>query len=183
MQALWQTMPSLRQITAELSEEQQAQLEKNQRARLRDRRAARTPPSAEFAERRQAADEERQQVTARRRQQRFAGVELSEDQQRRLDGLGDARRAWHAEHRDELRALRSEVRAAEQSDDDAEAAAARSRIQALRETAPGMDNILAELSDEQRAQLRAARPGSPQPSGAGAASEKPESEPDDSIAN
>lgn len=183
MRALRQTMPSLRQIIAELSEEQQAQLEKNKQARLGERRAARTPASEESAEGRQAAIEQRQQLTARRRQQRFAGVELSEDQQRRLDGLGDARRAWHAEHRDELRALRDEARAAEQSGDDAAAAAARTRIQVLRETTPGLDSILAELSDEQRAQLRAGRPGPRQPGGAGASAEKPESEPENPIAN
>ncbi len=183
MRALRQTMPSMRQIIAELSEEQQAQLEKNRQARLSERRAARTQPSAKSAEAQQAAIAERQQMSARRRQQRFAGVEFSEDQQRRLDGLGEARRAWHAEHRDELRALRSEVRAAQKSGDDAAADVARSRIQALRETSPGLDSILAELNDEQRAQIRAARPGLPQPRGAGAASEKPASEPDDPIAN
>jgi hypothetical protein len=142
MQALRETMPSLRGIIAELSDEQRAQL--GQLGQLGEN--ARGQRSERLEKRKQAA--------ALRRQQRFAGVGLSEDQQRRLDGLDDARRVWEAEHSEELHALKAERRAAAMSGDGAAAAAARNRIQELRATAPSLRSILAELSDEQRAQIR-----------------------------
>lgn len=157
MRALWETMPSLQEILTELSDEQRARLGRKPGA-ARSGNPRTTPRAAESDEDRQLRIQRRTEALARRRQQRFAGAGLSQGQQRRIEGLGEARRVWNAEHREELQALRAEIVAAQQSGDDAGVEASRARIEALRATAPGMGDLLAELSDEQRAQIRARRP-------------------------
>jgi hypothetical protein len=93
-----------------------------------------------------------------RRKQRFAGVGLSEDQQRRIEELGPARRAWHEQHKEELRALREQQRAAAVMGDTQAEAQARKQLAELRATRPEIDDLLSELTEEQREQFRQNRP-------------------------
>ncbi len=156
MRALRKTMPTLQGFVAELSDEQRAQLEQSQQPQQSQRSKglgllpAKSKPDSN-------ALEKRRQMLAQRRQERFAEIGLSEDQQRRIEGLDDARTAWHEENRDEMHAIRQQMRAAQRSGDDPAATAARDRLHELRATAPGLASILTELSDEQRAMIRARR--------------------------
>jgi hypothetical protein len=100
-----------------------------------------------------AVKQSRQMTEQQRRRERFAGIDLSEDQQRRLDALDDEQRSWKAEHEEALRRLRDEMRAARKAGDDAALEDARSRMRTLQQTIPTLRGILAELSDEQRAQF------------------------------
>jgi hypothetical protein len=134
------------------------------RQRLQQRRREPTPWAEESDEDRQRRIEQQRQALELRRQQRFAAAGLSADQLSRIGGLGEARRTWSVEHREEMQALRAEMLAARQSGEEAAVETVRTRIQALRATAPTMGNILAELSDEQRAQIRAGQPWPRQPS-------------------
>jgi hypothetical protein len=90
--------------------------------------------------------------------QRFEGVGLTEDQRRRIDELGPARRAWNTKNQEQLKALREQKRAAAKAGDTAGAERALEQLQTLRATAPDINDVFSELSDEQRAKLRQNRP-------------------------
>ena len=102
--------------------------------------------------------EGRQQRFARLREDRYANLGLSDQQKQSIEALRAEQQAWRAEHRDEVRALGNQRRAARQAGDDAEAEAIRLQLRELRETLPSEQDIVAVLTDEQRAQLRRDRP-------------------------
>jgi hypothetical protein len=156
MRALRKTMPTLQGFVAELSDEQRAQLEQSQQPLQSQRSKGLGLLPAKFKPDSNAL-EKRRQMLVQRRQERFSEIGLSDDQQRRIEGLDDARRAWHEENQDEMHAIRQQMRAAQRSGEGAAATAARDRLHELRATSPGLASILAELSDEQRALIRARR--------------------------
>jgi Spy/CpxP family protein refolding chaperone len=102
--------------------------------------------------------ERRQQRIAQLRKDRYAELGLSDEQQQSIEALRAEQQAWYAEHRDEVRALGNKRKAARQAGDEAEAEAIRLQLRELRETLPTEQDIVAVLTDEQRAQLRKNRP-------------------------
>ncbi len=102
--------------------------------------------------------ERRKQRIAQLRKDRYAALGLSDEQQQSIDALRAEQQAWYAEHRDEVRALGDKRKAARQAGDEAEAEAIRLQLRELRETLPTEQDIVAVLTDEQRAQLRKNRP-------------------------
>jgi hypothetical protein len=145
--------PNARDILEELTAEQRAQVEQN----MNWRETPREFGGESDADRERRLERQKAQL-AERRKQRFAGVGLSEDQQRRIGELGDARRAWNEQNREQLRALREEQRAARLAGDTATAEQVRKKLEELRATAPEISDIFSELTDEQRARLRQNRP-------------------------
>jgi hypothetical protein len=102
--------------------------------------------------------EPRQQRFAKLREDRYADLGLSDEQKRSIEVLRAEQQTWIAEHRDEIRALGNKREAAWQAGDEAEAEAIRLQLRELRETLPAEHDIVAVLTDEQRAQLRKNRP-------------------------
>jgi hypothetical protein len=102
--------------------------------------------------------ERRQQRIAELRKERYAKLGLSDEQKQSIEALRAEQQAWRDEHRDEVRALGRKRKAARQAGDEAEAEAIRLQLRELRETLPTEQDIVAELTDEQRAQLRRNRP-------------------------
>ena len=102
--------------------------------------------------------ERRQQRIAELREDRYAKLGLSDEQRQSIDALSAEQQAWRAEHSDEVRALGNKRRIARQAGDEAEAEAIRLQLRELRETLPTEQDIVAVLTDEQRAQLRKNRP-------------------------
>ena len=102
--------------------------------------------------------ERRQQRFAKSREDRYAELGLSDEQKQRIEALRVEQQAWRAEHRDEIRTLANQRKAARQAGDDAEAEAIRQQLLELRETRPTEQDIVAVLTDEQRAELRKNRP-------------------------
>jgi len=122
---------------------------------------ARTPlkAPAEFNARAGAeGPERRQQRITKMRGERYANLGLSDEQKQSIEALRAERQAWFDEHRDEVRALGDKRKAARQAGDEAEAEAIRLQLRELRETLPTEQDIVAVLTDEQRAQLRRNRP-------------------------
>jgi len=150
---LRRSAPSSTSIFEDLSAEQRAQMERN----LRKRKPTQPSRDETEAEREQRLARQKARLE-QRREERFAGVGLSEDQQRRIDELGAARRAWNEQNREQLRALRTDLRAARQAGDTATAEQLAGQLEALKATAPEITDIFAELSEEQRAQIRRNRP-------------------------
>jgi hypothetical protein len=128
-----------------LSPQEQARIPLKAPAELTARAAARDP-------------ERRQQRIAKMREERYANLGLSDEQKQSIEALRAERQAWFDEHRDEVRALGDKRKAARQAGDEAEAEAIRLQLRELRETLPTEQDIVAVLSDEQRAQLRKNRP-------------------------
>ena len=102
--------------------------------------------------------ERRKQRIAQLRKDRYAELGLSDEQEQRIEALRAEQQAWRAEHRDEVRALGNKREAARQAGDEAEAEAIRLQLRELRETLPTERDIVAVLTDEQRAELRRNRP-------------------------
>jgi len=102
--------------------------------------------------------ERRQQRFAQLREDRYAELGLSDEQKQSIEALRAEQQAWHAEHRDEVRTLGNKRKAARQAGDETEAEAIRLQLRELRETLPTERDIVAVLTDEQRAQLRKNRP-------------------------
>ena len=102
--------------------------------------------------------EGRQRRIAEVREDRYATLDLSDEQKQRIDALRAEQDAWRAEHRDEVRTLANQRKAARQAGDEAEAEAIRQQLLELRETLPTEKDIAAVLTDEQRKQLRKNRP-------------------------
>jgi Spy/CpxP family protein refolding chaperone len=102
--------------------------------------------------------ERRQQRITQLRKDRYAELGLSDEQQQSIEALRAEQQAWYAEHRDEVRALGEKRKAARQAGDEAEAEAIRLQLRELRETLPTERDIVAVLTDEQRAELRKNRP-------------------------
>jgi hypothetical protein len=161
--------PSARDILEELTPEQRAQVEQN-RYRSATRRAF---GDESDADRERRLERQRAQLAVRR-EERFAGVGLSEDQQRRIDELGEARRAWHEENQEQLRALREQQRAAHLASDTAAEEQARKQLEELRATAPQFSDVWSELTEEQRAQFKQNRPDRKKAASAASASAEQE---------
>jgi len=124
---------------------------------LPPREQARTPlnASAEPTARAGAQDpEQRQQRIAKFRKDRYAKLGLSDEQTQGIEALRAEQQAWRAEYRDEVRALGNKRKAARQAGDEAEEEAIRLQLLELRETLPTEQDIVAVLTDEQRAELR-----------------------------
>jgi hypothetical protein len=102
--------------------------------------------------------ERRQQRVARLKEDRYAKLGLSDEQTQSIEALRAEQQTWRDEHRDEVRALSKKRKAARQAGDEAEAEAIREQLRELRETLPTEQDIVAVLTDEQRAQLRKNRP-------------------------
>jgi hypothetical protein len=153
MLQLRNSAPSARDILEELTAEQRAQLEQNKYRPEAQRKFA----DESDADREQRLERQKAQLAVRR-EERFAGVGLSQDQQRRIAELGDARRAWHEQNQEQLRALREQQRAASLAGDTATEEQARKKLEELRATAPEISDVWSELTDEQRAQIRQNRP-------------------------
>ena len=83
----------------------------------------------------------------------FIGVELTAEQERRLQELRDERASWRAEHEEELKEFRNQRSAARKAGDDTAVEAAHEGIRKLRESAPGTDDFFDVLTPEQRAQV------------------------------
>ncbi|MBW2289845.1 MAG: hypothetical protein JRG90_18750 [Deltaproteobacteria bacterium] len=153
MQQLRKSAPNTQDILDELTPEQRARVEQNMKLRKTPRR---------FSDESEADRElrlERQKLQlAERRKQRFAGAGLSEDQQRRIGELGEARRTWHEQNVEQLRALREQQRAARLAGDAAAEQQASEQLERLRSTAPDIDDVWSELTDEQREKIRQNRP-------------------------
>jgi hypothetical protein len=98
--------------------------------------------------------ERRQQDVAKLKKDRYTKLGLSDEQTQSIDALRAEQQAWRAEHRDEVRALGNKRKAARQAGDEAEAEAIRLQVLELRETLPTERDIIAVLTDEQRAELR-----------------------------
>ncbi len=98
--------------------------------------------------------ERRQQRIAKVRGDRYAKLGLSAEQAQRIEALRAEQQAWTAEHRDEVRDLGNQRTAAWQAGDEAEAEAIGLQLRKLRETRPTEQDIVALLTDEQRAELR-----------------------------
>lgn len=114
---------------------------------------------AEPSARAGAQDPERHQRRfAKSREDRYAELGLSDEQKQNIEALRVEQQAWRAEHRDAVRALGENRKAARQAGDDAEAEAIRQQLLELRETRPTEQDIVAVLTDEQRAELRRNRP-------------------------
>ena len=114
---------------------------------------------AEPSARAGAQDPERHQRRfAKSREDRYAELGLSDEQKQRIEALRVEQQAWIAEHRDEISALANQRKAARRAGDDAEAEAIRQQLLELRETRPTEQDIVAVLTDEQRAELRRNRP-------------------------
>jgi hypothetical protein len=145
--------PNPRDVLEELTVEQRAQVEQNRNRRGTPRKFG----DESDADRERRLERQRAQL-AERRKERFAAAGLSEDQQRRIGELGDARRAWHEQNQEQLRALREQQRAARLAGDVATEEQARKKLEELRATAPQFSDIFSELTDEQRAQFRQNRP-------------------------
>ena len=145
--------PNARDILEELTAEQRAQIEQN----VHRPEARRKFADESDADRERRLERQRVQLAVRR-EERFAGVGLSEDQQRRIDELGEARRAWHEENQEQLRALREQQRAAHLASDTAAEEQARKQLEELRATAPQFSDVWSELTEEHRAQIRQNRP-------------------------
>jgi hypothetical protein len=145
--------PNERDIIEELTAEQRAQVEQNKNRRNVPRKFG----DESDADREQRLERQKAQL-AERRKERFAGVGLSEDQQRRIAELGGARRAWHEQNREQLWALREQQRSARLAGDTATEEQARKQLEELRATAPEISDIWSELTDEQRAKIRQNRP-------------------------
>jgi hypothetical protein len=125
------------------------------------REQARTPLNApaEPTARAGAQDlERRQQRIAKLKEDRYAKLGLSDEQTQSIEALRAEQQTWRDEHRDEVRALSKKRKAARQAGDEAEAEAIREQLRELRETLPTEQDIVAVLTDEQRAQLRKNRP-------------------------
>ncbi len=105
--------------------------------------------------------ERRRQRFAQLREDRYAELGLSDEQKQSIEALRVEQQAWRAEHRDEISALANQRKAARQAGDDAEAEAIRQQLLELRETRPTEQDIVAVLTDEQRAELRRNRPFTP----------------------
>jgi len=134
---------------------------RQERARIPFREQARTPleAPAELTARAGAQDpERRQQRVARLKEDRYAKLGLSDEQTQSIEALRAEQQTWRDEHRDEVRALSKKRKAARQAGDEAEAEAIREQLRELRETLPTEQDIVAVLTDEQRAQLRKNRP-------------------------
>ncbi len=114
---------------------------------------AKSPPPAGAQD-----PERRQQRNAGLRKDRYAKLGLSDEQTQSIEALRAEQQAWRAEHRDEVRALANQRKAARQAGDEAEAEAIRLQLRELRETLPTEQDIVAVLTDEQRAELRKNRP-------------------------
>ena len=145
--------PNARDILEELTAEQRTQVEQNKLPH----RTRRDFGDESDADREQRLERQKAQIAVRR-EERFAGAGLSEDQQRRIAELSDARRAWHEQNREQLRALRERQSAARLAGDTAAEEQARKKLEELRATAPEISGLWSELTDEQRAQIRQNRP-------------------------
>lgn len=118
---------------------------------------ARTPldAGAESTARSGAQDPEpRQRRFDKLREDRYAELGLSDEQQQSIEALRAEQQAWIAEHRGEISALANRRKAARQAGDEAEVEATRLQLRELRDTRPTERDIVALLTDEQRAQLR-----------------------------
>jgi hypothetical protein len=97
--------------------------------------------------------EGRQRRVAKARDARYVELELSDEQRQRVAALREKQRAWRVEHHDELEALNEQQKAAKRGDGDVDAEALRRRLSELYRTLPSENDILAVLTDAQRAQL------------------------------
>ncbi len=95
---------------------------------------------------------------AEMRKDRYANLGLSEEQTQRIKAIREEQRAWRAEYGEELRDLSQKRRASRSAGDQAEADAVRLELRELRETLPTERDVIAVLTDEQRAKLRQNRP-------------------------
>lgn len=126
---------------------------------MKARAAQRARAAAQDPEQRKQQIQDRQQRVAQRRNQRFANLGLTEDQKQRIQAIRVEQQTWREDHRDELSELGEQRRVARESGDDAAANAIRLQLRELRESMPTEQDVVAVLTEEQRAQLRAKRPG------------------------
>lgn len=160
--------PNARDMLDELTPEQRAQFKRN-----RGWRARRSFGDESDSDRERRMERQKARFEERRRQ-RFAGVGLSKDQQRRIEELGPARRAWHEQHKEQLRALREQQRAAAAKGDAKAEAQARKQLEELRATRPEINEVLSELTDQQREQFRQNRPDRKKAAAASGAKREPQ---------
>ncbi len=92
------------------------------------------------------------------REDRYAKLGLSDEQRQNIEALRAEQQTWTAEYRDEISALANERKVARQAGDEVEVEVIRLQLRELRDTRPTERDIIALLTDEQRAQLRKNRP-------------------------
>lgn len=113
--------------------------------------AGATAPDAEVQRQRR---EGRRRRVAKQREQGYAELGLSDAQQQRIAALREQQRAWYTEHADELEALSEMQRAAKRGEGEVGIEELRQKLLQLYATLPTEHDVLAVLTDEQRAQLR-----------------------------
>jgi hypothetical protein len=97
--------------------------------------------------------EGRQRRVARQRDDRYAALGLSDEQKQRIAALREKQQLWHTEHGEELEALGEQQRAVKLGGAEVDIAALQARLRELYATLPTEHDIVAVLTDEQRAQL------------------------------